>query len=162
MIAGPEATSQKYDTNIPANPQAAPKTSEITVSRPKESVSNRAAVGGMTIAAAMRVTPTTFVQTTMVAASPRANAASTQRAGTLWTRTTSDSRETRTKASQRAPAARQEPDEPRVRGSPAAADLPEALVEEGLEVRQRRLLPGQEQEADHQAEDRRENADDQV
>ena len=51
------------------------------VSRPNESVSSRAVTGGMTIAAAIRVTPTTFMQTTIVAASASANPASTQRGG---------------------------------------------------------------------------------
>ena len=54
----------------------------MSTSLRKLSVSRRATTGGMTVAAAMSITPNTCMDTTTVAASSRANMASTQPVGT--------------------------------------------------------------------------------
>jgi hypothetical protein len=59
--------------------------------RPNESVSSRAVVEGMTSVAAMRVTPTTLIEATMVAAIARAKRLSVSPTSTPWIAATSGS-----------------------------------------------------------------------
>ena len=53
-------------------------TVESTIIRPNESVSSRAVVDGITSVAAIRVTPTTLIEATIVAAIASANRVSTE------------------------------------------------------------------------------------
>ena len=67
---------------MPPMPQNAPTPAESSIMCAKLLVSSLATMGGMTMAAAIIVTPSTWIDTTMVAASTRASMASTQPVGT--------------------------------------------------------------------------------
>ena len=72
----PEDTSTKKLTYMPTKPARAPIVTESTTTLLKLLVSRRAVIGGMTMAAAINVTPMTCIETTIVPANIRENSAS--------------------------------------------------------------------------------------
>ena len=72
-------------------PQSEPTTVDKTIIRLKLLVIIRAIIGGITTLAAIKVTPRTCIETTIVAARIRENMMSTQPVGTPYSRPTSES-----------------------------------------------------------------------
>src|SRR6266508_4239133 len=81
MVA-PLAASTWNETYIPPNPHTAPTIDESTSILPNESVTRRPTMAGITITAAISVTPRTCIVAMTVAARISANRPSTRRTGT--------------------------------------------------------------------------------
>ena len=78
----PEDTSANQLIYTPENPHSAPSPEDIMTNFLKLSVNSLATIGGVTVAPAISNTPSTCIDTTMVAASTRENVVSTHPVGT--------------------------------------------------------------------------------